>query len=84
MDGQIRPGDVVVSRVNGTRDFYVIGTVVSGTAGHLTLRDSVTTNGRAPAIGRAYSERHQDHHVWLFDGSASAYVKTPDPEMNVG
>jgi hypothetical protein len=80
MDGAIRPGDVVVSRVNGTSDFYVIGTVVSGKAGQLMLRDSFTTNGREPAIGRAYTERQEDHRVWLFDGSAKAYVKTPDPE----
>jgi hypothetical protein len=80
MDGQIRPGDVVVSRVNGTRDLYVIGIVVSGTAGQLMLRDAVTTHGREPAIGRAYTERQDDHRVWLFDGSATAYVKTLDPE----
>jgi hypothetical protein len=79
MDGQIRPGDVVVSRVNGTRDSYVIGTVVSGMAGQLMLRDALTTNGRKLAIGRAYTERQGDHRVWLFDGSAAAYVKAPDP-----
>jgi hypothetical protein len=80
MDGPIRPGDVVVSRVNGTSEFYVVGTVVSGKAGELMLRDTLTTNGREPAIGRAYTERQEDHRVWLFDGSAKAYVKTLDPE----
>lgn len=79
MDGQIRPGDLVVSRVNGTRNSYVIGTVVSGTAGELMLRDASTTNGRELAIERAYAGREGDHCVWLFDGSAAAYVRTPDP-----
>ena len=74
MDGQIRPGDVVVSRVNGTRDVYVIGTVESGTPGQLMLRDLLATSGRESAIGRAHNVRQDDRRVWLFDGSAAAYV----------
>ena len=70
----IRPGDVVVSRVNGTRDVYVIGTVESGTPGQLMLRDPLATTGRASAIGRAHIVRQDDRRVWLFDGSAAAYV----------
>ena len=80
MDEQIHAGDVVVCRVNGTYDQYVIGTVVSGTAGHLMLRDTLTTNGRDRAISRGYTQRKDNRRVWLFDGSAAAYVRTPEPK----
>ena len=39
----IRPGDVVVSRVNGTRDVYVIGTVEFRNARQLMLRDPLVS-----------------------------------------
>ena len=80
MAEQIQAGDVVISRVNGTRDAYVVGTVASGMAGHVMLRDTLTTNGREAAIERGYTERQDDHRVWLFDGSAAAYVSAPDPK----
>jgi hypothetical protein len=79
MDGQIHAGDIVVSRVNGTHDFYVIATVVSGAAGQLMLRDALTTSGRETALGRGYAQKQDDGRVWLFDGSAAAYVRTADP-----
>lgn len=76
MDGTIRNGDVIVCRVNGTSDFYVVGTVVSGQVGELSLRGVSTTVGQGAALGRAYDERLHDQRVWLFDGAAAAYVKT--------
>lgn len=76
MDGEVRPGDAIVCRVNGTADFYVVGTVVSGKVGELSLRGVSTTKGRDLAIQRGYDERTPDHQVWLFDGAAAAYVKT--------
>ena len=79
MDGEIRGGDVIVCRVNGTSDFYVVGTVVSGDVGDLSLRDMSTTNGRDVALGRAYRERLDPQQVWLFDGAASGYVRTSAP-----
>lgn len=79
MDGTIRGGDVIVCRVNGTSDVYVVGTVVSGEVGALSLCDMSTTIGQDTALGRAYNERLFEQRVWLFDGAASAYVKTSAP-----
>lgn len=76
MDGTIRGGDVIVCRVNGTSDLYVVGTVVSGHVGGLSLRGVSTTVGQRAALDRAYDDRVHDQRVWLFDGAASAYVKT--------
>ena len=79
MDGSIRAGDVVVCRVNGTSDLYVIGTVAAGTVGELSLSDVTTIVGLAQAIDRGYRNRTPDERVWLFDGAASGYVNTNAP-----
>jgi hypothetical protein len=76
MDGQIQPGDVVVSHVNGTRDVYIITTVLS-TAGDLTLHSISTMMEQDAAILRGYERRKEDQAVWLFAGCAGAYVKAP-------
>ena len=76
MDGTIRVGDVIVCRVNGTSDFYIAGTVVSGKVGELSLSGVWTTLGRDAALDGAYQDLLHDQRVWLFDGAASAYVKT--------
>jgi hypothetical protein len=79
MDGTIRAGDVIVCRVNGTSDFYVVGTVVSGTVGELSLCGVSTTVGQDAALAGAYHDVLHDQRVWLFDGAATAYVKTSVP-----
>ena len=79
MDGPIRPGDVVVCRVNGTSDLYVIGTVGAGTVGDLSLSDVTTMVGLAQAIERAYRNRRPEERIWLLDGAASGYVNTSAP-----
>ena len=79
MDRTIRAGDVTVCRVNGTYEFYVVGTVVSGRVGALSLRTVSTIVGRASALRQAYEERREDRRVWLFDGAAAAYVETVAP-----
>ena len=56
-DGAICEGDVIVCRVNGTTDFYVVGTVVSGEVGEFSLRGVSTTIGRDVALVRAYHDR---------------------------
>ena len=33
MNGTVRAGDVIVCRVNGTKDLYVIGNAAAGTVG---------------------------------------------------
>ena len=76
MDGQIQPGDVVVSHVNGTRNVYIITTVLS-TAGDLTLHSISTMMEQDAAILRGYERRKEDQAVWLFAGCAGAYVKAP-------
>jgi hypothetical protein len=76
LDGKIRDGDVIVCHVNGTSDLYVVGTVVSGRVGELSLRGVSTTVGQRAALGRAYHDPLHDQQIWLFDGAASAYVKT--------
>ena len=76
MDGSVIAGDVIVCRVNGTADVYVIGTVVSGTVGELSLRRMSTMVGRDLALRRGYDERVRERQVWLFDGAAAGYVKT--------
>jgi len=76
---KIRADDLIVCRVNGTSDFYVIATVVSGNVGALSLRAVSTMRGRDSAIRHAYQERMHDHRVWLFDGAAAAYVETSVP-----
>ena len=79
MDGTIREGDVIVCRMNGTFDVYVLGTVVSGTVGELSVRGLSTAIGQDAALGRAYHDRSPDRRVWLFDGAAAGYVKTLAP-----
>ncbi len=79
MDGTIQPGDVVVSHVNGTRDFYIVATVLS-TVGHLTLHKVSTMTGEHAAILGGYEGLEAGQAVWLFAGSAAAYVKAPPAE----
>ena len=52
MDGEVRADDVIVCRVNGTSDFYVIGTVVSGKVGELSIRSVSTMKGQDSALQR--------------------------------
>lgn len=79
MDLSIRAGDLVVCRVNGTKDLYVIGTVATGTVGELSLSGVATIVGLAPAIQRAYRNRTPEERVWLLDGAGSSYVNTSAP-----
>lgn len=79
MDGAIRVGDVVVCRVNGTSELYVIGTVAAGIVGELSLSGVTTRVGLVQAIGHGYYDRTPEERVWLFDGAASGYVKTSAP-----
>jgi hypothetical protein len=79
MDGQIQAGDVIVSHVNGTLDFYIIATVLSS-VGDLTLHSVSTMKGQDAAVMRAYEQRKDDQDVWLFGGSAAAYVKARQPK----
>ena len=81
IDGGIRPGDTIVCRVNGTADFYVVATVVSGQVGELSLRGAATIVGRDSAIRRAHRELTRGSRVWLFDGAAAAYVEAPEPRV---
>jgi hypothetical protein len=83
MDGSIRAGDVVVCRVNGTSDLYVIGTVATGTVGELSLSGVTTIVGLALAIEVGYRDRTPDERVWLFDGAASGYVNTSAPRSQL-
>jgi hypothetical protein len=76
MDGKIQAGDVVVSHVNGTFDFYIIATVLSA-VGDLTLSGISTMKGENAAIVRGYEQQKDGQAVWLFAGSAGAYVKAP-------
>ena len=79
MQGTVRVGDVVVCRVNGTSDLYVIGTVATGTVGELSLSGLTTRVGLHPAIERGYRGCTPAERVWLFDGAASGYVQTSAP-----
>jgi hypothetical protein len=79
MGGSIRSGDVVVCRVNGTSDLYVIGIVATGTVGGLSLSAVTTIVGLSEAIELGYRNRMPEERVWLFDGSAPGYVKTCAP-----
>ena len=83
----ILPGDIVVSRANGTKDVYIIGKVVTNVVGDkLTLQpgDILATTGRDRAITRGYERRIRvgNHKVWLFDGADEAdkvYVEAVQP-----
>ena len=79
MDESISVGDVIVCRVNGTSDLYVIGTVVGGTVGGLSLSAVSTMVGLARAIAQGHQDRTPDERVWLFDGTASGYIETTAP-----
>jgi hypothetical protein len=79
MDGTIQSGDVVVSHVNGTRDFYIVATVLS-TTGDLTLHSVSTMTGEDAAVLAGYERLDAGREVWLFGGSAAAYVKAPAAE----
>ena len=79
MDRTIRAGDGVVCRVNGTFEHYVIGTVVAGKAGALSLRAVSTMVGQDSAVWQAYQQRMHDSRVWLFSGGAAAYLEPAAP-----
>ena len=79
MDGEIQAGDVVVSHVNGTADLYVIASVVSA-VGDLALEDVLAIKGQDAALIRAHEQRASKQSVWLFGGSAAAYVRAPPPQ----
>ena len=79
-DGKILSGDVVVSHVNGTLDFYIIARVVTASRSDLTLDSVSTIKGQDAAIIRGYEQREGDQDVWLFAGSAAAFVKAPTVE----
>ena len=79
MDKSISVGDVVVCRVNGTSDLYVIGTVAAGTIGGLSFSAVTTKVGLAGAIAHGYQDRTPDERVWLFDGTGSGYIETTAP-----
>jgi hypothetical protein len=83
MNGSIRAGDVVVCRVSGTKDLYVIGTVAAGTVGELSLSGVTTIVGLTRAIERGYRDRTPDERVWLLDGAASGYVNTNAPRSQL-
>ena len=70
---------MVVCRVNGTSELYVIGTVATGTVGELSLSEVTTIVGLVQAIERGYRHRTPEERVWLFDGAAAGYVKTSAP-----
>jgi hypothetical protein len=80
MDGEIQAGDAVVCHINGTLDLYLIATVLSAGVGDLTLSSGSTMTGQDAAIMRGYELRTDDQEVWLFGGSADAYVKAPSAE----
>ena len=80
MDGEIHAGDVVVSRVNGTADLYVIATV-SSAAADLALQGVMAIKGQEAAVIRAHEQLASTHSVWLFGGSAAAYVKARPPAI---
>jgi hypothetical protein len=79
MDRSISVGDVVVCRVNGTLELYVIGTVAAGTVGELSLCAVTTMVGLARAIARGYQDRTPNERVWLFDETASGCIETTAP-----
>jgi hypothetical protein len=76
--GPIQAGDVVVSHVNGTSDLYVVATVLSALE-DLTLHCVSTVKGQDAAILRAYGQRNDNQSVWLFGGSAGAYLEARLP-----
>jgi hypothetical protein len=53
IDGTIESGDVVVSHVNGARDFYIIGTVYR-TVGDSALHSVSAMTGQDAAILGGY------------------------------
>ena len=79
MDESISVGDVIVCRVTGTLDLYVVGRVAAGTIGALSLSAVTTMVGLARAIAQGYHDRTPDERVWLFDGTGSDYVETTAP-----
>ena len=79
VDRTIRAGDGIVCRVNGTFEHYVIGTVVAGKAGTLSLRAVSTMVGEDSAVRQAYQQRMHDSRVWLFGGAAAAYLEAAAP-----
>jgi hypothetical protein len=79
MDGTIQSGDVIVSHVNGTRDFYIVATVLSA-IGDLTLHSVSMMTGEDAAVLGGYERLDEGRAVWLFGGAAAAYVKAPAAE----
>ena len=65
--------------MNGTFEHYVIGTVVAGKAGALSLRAVSTMVGQDSAVRQAYQQRMHDNRVWLFGGAAAGYLEAAAP-----
>lgn len=74
MSGPIHASDVVVCRVNGTIDLYVVASVDSVEDG-LRLSGIEVSEGQSRSIQRGCDRQRNDQQVWLFDGSATGYVE---------
>lgn len=83
MDGQIKAGDIVVSRANGTLETYIIGEVAVGDwPNPLKLTNTTATVGRTTALAAGYKrQQHDSCRVWLFDGPTGdpSYIAAPRP-----
>jgi hypothetical protein len=77
---QITPGDIVVSRIRGPFEAYVIGRIYAAMAGDRQFRYLDNAGSRESAIRKAYSHRTGEHQVWLFAGpDDDVYSKAPEP-----
>ena len=77
---QLTPGDIVVSRIRGPFEAYVIGKVYADSAGDRRFRYLDNAESRENAIRKAYSHRTGEHQVWLFAGpDDDVYSKALEP-----
>ena len=77
---QLTPGDIVVSRIRGPFEAYVIGRIYADSAGDRRCWYLDHADSRENAIRKAYSHRTGEHQVWLFVGpDDDMYSKAPEP-----
>jgi hypothetical protein len=77
---QIEACDVVVSRLRGPIEAYVIGEIYADSVGDRQFRYLANATSQDAAIRKGNSLRTGQHQVWLFAGpDDGVYSKAPEP-----
>jgi len=77
---QIKVGDIVVSRLRGPFEAYIIGRIYEDASGDRRFWYLENAESREIAIRKGQSRRSGEHRVWLFaDPDDNACTEIPKP-----